>query len=341
MKNCPVCNEFLGDNVEKCIKCGYLFQKRVFYCCKCHKILPDERSSCECGGWATSDTAPNQYYTPIGWSRKELKEAAKSRLKSTLKLAIIVCLLLSIVTYVKINTRIPFYVYTYGKDGIQTEYYDRGTKEFTYVDHPRDVPAELDLKITLISIPLIKDIPAPSARSISFYILLITLPLLIFLYWPYKIGVNRFFMANIHQRTNLKAVLYAFSRKNYLPIVKTIFIMNIKLSLWTLLFIVPGIVKYYEYRMIPYFLSENPEIDSASAYRLSRDMMNGHKWDVFVLDLSFILWYLLSSFTLGIAAIIWVIPYNNATISELYQKFRNNFLQARYVSEDLLKGYDN
>ena len=80
----------------------------------------------------------------------------------------------------------------------------------------------------------------------------------------------------------------------------------------------PGIIKAYEYRMIPYILAENPDIDTKEAFARSKEMMTGNKWDAFVLDLSFLGWILLSVCTCGILAIFWVNPYMYMTDAELY-----------------------
>ncbi len=70
--------------------------------------------------------------------------------------------------------------------------------------------------------------------------------------------------------------------------------------------------------MIPYIISENPEMSFTEAKDLSREMMNGQKWRTFVLDLSFILWGLLAAITFNIAGILWVEPYMQFTDAKLY-----------------------
>ena len=105
----------------------------------------------------------------------------------------------------------------------------------------------------------------------------------------------------------------------------TMFLQGLFLVLWTLLFIVPGIVKAYAYRLTPYLLSEHPELTGTQAITLSRQMMKGHKWRAFVLDLSFIGWILLSVLTLGILTIFYVGPYMNATDAELYEAVKAEY----------------
>ena len=89
-----------------------------------------------------------------------------------------------------------------------------------------------------------------------------------------------------------------------------------------LLFIIPGIVKSYEYMMIPYLLAEHPEMTRQEAFAESKQMMDGNKWDAFVLDLSFIGWTLLGVCTFGILLVFYVEPYIYLTRAELYHAKR-------------------
>ena len=92
--------------------------------------------------------------------------------------------------------------------------------------------------------------------------------------------------------------------------------------LWSLLLVIPGIIKAYEYRMIPYILGDNPNIDREEAFALSNMMMQGNKGKAFVLDLSFLGWYILNGMTLGILGIFYVNPYVNQTNAALYLKLK-------------------
>jgi uncharacterized membrane protein len=88
--------------------------------------------------------------------------------------------------------------------------------------------------------------------------------------------------------------------------------------------------------MVPYILADNPNIGVKKAIALSNEMTMGHKYDIFVLDLSFIGWYLLGAIAFGIG-IIFVFPYENATKAELYLVLRESALESNLCSyEDLL-----
>lgn len=109
------------------------------------------------------------------------------------------------------------------------------------------------------------------------------------------------------------------------------FLRGLFTGLWSLLFVIPGIIKHYEYLMIPYILAENPGMDRQEVFAISKRMMMGQKWNVFVLDLSFIGWRLLEGITLGIVGVFYVEPYYQATMAELYAYNRNMAYQQGYI----------
>lgn len=120
--------------------------------------------------------------------------------------------------------------------------------------------------------------------------------------------------------------------------------MYLFLFLWTLLFYIPGIIKGYAYFMAPYILMDQPEIDATEALEKSKQMTNGHKMDLFIMNLSFIGWSLLSVFTLGILAFFFVMPYMMLTSAGYYVVLRNQeiyktggpaaYTQNSYVQPD-------
>lgn len=148
---------------------------------------------------------------------------------------------------------------------------------------------------------------------------LVSLALTIFVFNPLVLGVNRFFVKNFDENAELSEVAYVFKSGNYGNAVGCYLLMDLFVGLWTLLFIVPGIIKAYEYRMVPYLLSENPGMTWTEAKDRSKAMMDGNKWDAFVLDLSFIGWDLLSILTCGILSIVMVNPYKFSTKANLYR----------------------
>ena len=117
---------------------------------------------------------------------------------------------------------------------------------------------------------------------------------------------------------------------------KVNFLVSLFTALWSILFVIPGIVKGIAYSMAPYILAENKGKPALECIDESKAMTNGHKMDLFVLSLSFIGWYLLVGITFGIAA-IWVAPYMQATFTNAY----NSLKPAAPVVEAAEESYVN
>ncbi len=143
----------------------------------------------------------------------------------------------------------------------------------------------------------------------------------ILLFNPLEVGVRRFYSVNMYEKAQVRELAYAFDH-SYKNIIKVMFFRDLYTFLWSLLFIIPGIVKSYEYRMIPYLLAEYPEMSQEDAFAISKYMMNGNKWKTFVLDLSFILWFLGSIFTLGLLGLFYGDPYYAQTSAVLYDALK-------------------
>ena len=92
--------------------------------------------------------------------------------------------------------------------------------------------------------------------------------------------------------------------------------------LWTLLLIVPGIIKAYSYSMVPFILAENPDMPANEVLNRSREMMDGNKMQAFLMDLSFIGWILFGIVTLGLGLIFWTSPYLYSSHAALYLKLK-------------------
>lgn len=109
--------------------------------------------------------------------------------------------------------------------------------------------------------------------------------------------------------------------KNFVNAFVLYLVNNIFIALWSLLLIVPGIIKTYAYSMSFYILRDNPEMTQAEARKASIEMMQGNKWRLFCLELSFIGWILLSMLTLGIL-MFWVAPYMQTAIAAFYEDLK-------------------
>ncbi len=160
---------------------------------------------------------------------------------------------------------------------------------------------------------------------------------IIFVADPLLVGERRFFLhTKASKKTKVGVLATVFHKDQWLNIAKIMFIRNIYTFLWYFT-IIGGMIKTYEYQMIPYILAENPQINKKEAFKLSKQMMKGNKWKSFVLDLSFILWYILSFITLGLVGVFYVNPYTTATRTELYLYLKKEGIKKKYeFYEELL-----
>lgn len=152
----------------------------------------------------------------------------------------------------------------------------------------------------------------------------------IFLLGPLEVGVERYFLESTQMRFNINDIGYSFSCGRFRNIVTTMLLQKIYLLLWTLLFIIPGIVKFYAYSMVPFLMAENPNLSPTRAIEISCDITQGHKWDMFVLELSFLGWYLLGALGFGIG-MLFVTPYSCSTRAQLYLALRNIALDKQLI----------
>ena len=176
---------------------------------------------------------------------------------------------------------------------------------------------------------------------VNIFVVAIILSLLIKLLiaYPLIVGKNNYFMGIRHKEKPVKSILFLYKSGKLKSSIFTMFMKDLFINLWALLFLIPGIVKSYEYRMIPYILSENPNISRKRAFEISKNMMYGNKGGALLLDISFIGWYLLSIFTLGLLAIFYVNPYVESTNAELYAFLREEALEKGYAQESELIGF--
>lgn len=151
-----------------------------------------------------------------------------------------------------------------------------------------------------------------------------------------EVGVRKFFIRSSEGDSDMHYLLYGFKDKRYLSILKTMFVRDVYLFLWTLLFIIPGIIKSYSYRMVPYILADNPEISGKRAIELSREMTRGQKGSIFMLDLSFIGWYLLGVLALFVGT-LFVLPYVDSTNAELYLTIREDAINNGLITREELR----
>ena len=139
------------------------------------------------------------------------------------------------------------------------------------------------------------------------------------------VGMCNYFIKNTDSKP---AIADAFSgfKVRYGRNIGTLLLVGIKLVLWSLLFVIPAVIKSYEYAIIPYILADDAEISSKDAFKKARQMMKGNKWRLFKLNLSFFGWGVLCFVTFGVGT-LFLMPYVSAAAAEFYVELKNNQAQ--------------
>lgn len=140
---------------------------------------------------------------------------------------------------------------------------------------------------------------------------------------PIYVGVNAYFLS-LNRRANAHedmGTMFDGFKKELGNNIVTGLLVNVFTFLWSLLFIIPGIVKSYSYAMTYYIRVDHPEYTATEAITKSREMMNGHKGKLFLLDLSFIGWIIVGALCCGIGT-LWVAPYMQAAKTSFYEELK-------------------
>lgn len=129
------------------------------------------------------------------------------------------------------------------------------------------------------------------------------------------------------QSAGIGEVFSCFRKGRFTYVAEKEFSLSAILGLWSALFVVPGIIKRYEYFMVPYLVAECPDGDDRDLFKISSEIMDGHKMNTFVLELSFIGWYLLGTLLLGLGIPVAAL-YHQTTMTELYLHLKDQHLQS-------------
>ncbi len=146
-----------------------------------------------------------------------------------------------------------------------------------------------------------------------------SMPLIFLLVGPMLVGQSYYLLdvaTNNNEGKNFELLIEGFKKSLVTSIVANILI-GIFVFLWSLLFIIPGIIKYYAYSMTHYIIAENPEIDFFEAIKESEKLMKGHKFRLFKLQLSFIGWFILGALAFGVG-LFFVYPYFQLAHANFY-----------------------
>ena len=225
----------------------------------------------------------------MSWTRAELKIRAKAAVKMYYWKMVLVALILSMIGG--------------GASGVGS----RSASDNSAGSGASSMFEGINMQVAMIAVIIV------------LVVVVIALALSVFVFNVLEVGCRGFFSRSMTEDPELGLIADGFTQ-NYWNCVKTQFLKSLFIGLWSLLFVIPGVIKAYEYRMVPYLLAEHPEMSSGEIFARSKEMMQGNKWDTFVLDISFVGWVLLSGITLGILYIFWVGPYIAATDAALYHR---------------------
>ena len=171
--------------------------------------------------------------------------------------------------------------------------------------------------------------------AVMFFVCVIGTLLDIFLINPVRIGGYNFFNRQREGTSKFTNIFGGFTHGHYKASVRNMFLKGLYETLWSMLFIIPGIIKSYSYWMVPYITAANPNLSASRAFEISKKTMNGNKWRTFVLQLSFIGWDLLAALTFGIGY-YFLAPYKETTYAELYAALKEKAITSGIATEEEL-----
>lgn len=294
------------------------------------------------------------------WKTSDLKKKARRSMKYNFKRMVSVCFLIAMLTTA--YTSSTFFIH----------HYNSNSQDFSICELTGNAPTSQIIEDTLEQL-VDKQLPVfhsffgyfstllldlyVSGRSIIFSIIKAMHTLLfrefewvsvfvlagVFLAFLYQyfianillIGEKRYFLeAKNYPDTKISKLFYLFKLRYLHNPIWVMFCRSMYQILWNLT-IVGGIIKHYEYSMIPYILAENPAIDCEKAFHLSKQLMKGNKFHMFRMHLSFIHWRLLSFFTFGLVNLFFTNVYVQASDAELYMILRKKYVRFRLPGYEL------
>ena len=291
------------------------------------------------------------------WKRRDLKAKARKVVKNNYWTALIVCFLLALFTS-EFGTSII--LIWQGEDSVDPNYIvkqenivsdnEKAEEELSEIKEKEEEFQEKRSGLNQVQLGIIEIIKAnvnnlfksekyifriwDAIKSFGIHetglgvglilISIIALIYIILIAEPLRVAGRKFFiLASKEQNTKMGVMKEIFKKGNWKNVTYIMFFKNLYNLLWFLT-IIGGVIKFYEYRMIPFILADNPKVSKKEAFELSRKMMKGNKWKTFVIDISFILWYILSIFTFGLLNILYVNIYKASTETELYNTLKDN-----------------
>ncbi len=164
-----------------------------------------------------------------------------------------------------------------------------------------------------------------SLSTLSVILALLALPLS----WGLTVSLLR---NHREESVDLENLFDGFRGGRYTRVFCALFLVNLFTFLWTLLLIIPGIIKAFSYALTPYILLDEPELTARQAITRSCEIMQGRRWKLFCLYLSFIGWGILCLLTFGIG-FLWLVPYMNASIAAFYEDARAEYEASKTIEQ--------
>ena len=307
------------------------------------------------------------------WKRKELKDKAKKVIKKNYWTAIVICFLIALFTgefgtsimgiFPTSDSMDPYYIIShqdtiFESNQAETEneilkkqeevvedlktrkenLNDTELKIINVIESYLDSMTKSQKFIFKISDSIKSFIVDKEVLGIGLAVMsILSLAFSIFIANTLIVSLRRYFIkARKKQSTKINVVLDIFKKDSWLRVVITMFLKDLFTLLWFLT-IIGGFIKMYEYAMIPYIIGDNPKMKWKETFKISKQMMKGNKWKLFVLDLSFWGWEILSLFTFGLLNIFYVNPYKIATNVELYEVLKKEVIENKYECYEELK----
>ncbi|WP_138160445.1 DUF975 family protein [Peptoniphilus catoniae] len=253
------------------------------------------------------------------WTRKFLKDNAKEFLRRYLKDAIVVCLIFYLLSslFGSDNSFDNMRVYT--MDEFKKEYRQEEGREYNIqvFKGPFIYSKNIFGDGFWMSKSPFTEQKLVVSDQMFFVLSLISLLVNIFVLGPLKVGLNKYFIKGYKYDSNIKYLISPFAEGKSLKISGKIVLKNIYIVLWSLLLVIPGIIKGYEYYFVEYIFAENPDMSLEDAINLSKELTKDDKFNIFILEFSFIGWAFLSALTFNLGFIL-LNPYMEATRASLY-----------------------
>lgn len=244
------------------------------------------------------------------WDRKLLKKNAKEAFFRNYLRCIAVCAIVMLLSGAFVN-----YIYNFGGTNSVSS-----TSTMTYVENDPEMLAE---QMTQAMLEMIEFY---NRYWLEIMIASVVVSLIVFgvktvFYNVLSVGLNRYFLENREHKTSIGTLFHSFRGGRYGSTVWVMFLRELYILGWSLLFWIPGVIKSYSYMLVPYIMAENPNLDTKRVFQLSKEMMYGHKWEAFKLQLSFLGWYIASLYS-TVLSICFVDPYMYATYAEFYSALK-------------------